>query len=423
MAPREPGHAYHPEHAGDRFYIRTNDRGPNFRVVSAPVSAPDRRRWHDLVPHRDEIMLVQLDVFRRFYVLTEREHGLPHLRVGYLGDGASHRISMPDPAYSIARHPNPDSDTEVFLFTYQSLTKPDTVYGYDTAQRSLSVRKQARVLGGYDHTRYQTERVHATAADGTRIPISLVYRRDLPRDGSRPLLLHGYGAYGISYPLAYHHARASLLDRGVVVAVAHVRGGGELGKRWYDSGRMLSKLSSFTDYIAAAEHLVALGYASSERLAGSGGSAGGLLLSGSINMRPDLFRVGLSHVPFVDVLNTMLDESLPLTVLELEEWGDPRHPEHYAYIKRYCPYTNITARPYPAMLVTSAFHDSQVMYWEPAKYVAKLRALTTGAEPILLRVDMKGGHAGPSGRYDRMREIAFAYAFLLDRLDAGDPAR
>jgi oligopeptidase B len=419
MAAREPGHAYHPEHAGDRFYIRTNDRGPNFRVASAPESAPGRERWQELVPHRSEVMLSHLDVFRRFYVLTEREHGLPHLRVGYFGHGTDHRISMPEPAYAIARHPNPDSDTDVFLFTYQSLTTPDTVYAYDTAQRALAVRKQARVLGGYDPARYRTERIHATAADGAHVPISLVYRRDLPRDGSRPLLLHGYGAYGIAYPLTYHHARASLLDRGMVVAIAHVRGGGELGKRWHDSGRMLSKMSSFTDFIAVAEHLVACGYASRERLAGSGGSAGGLLLSAAINMRPELFRVALSHVPFVDVLNTMLDESLPLTVPEFEEWGDPKHPEHHAYIERYCPYTNVTARPYPAMLVTASFHDSQVRYWEPAKYVAKLRAHTTGAEPILLRVDMTSGHAGPSGRYDRMREIAFAYAFLLDRLGLG----
>jgi oligopeptidase B len=419
MAAREPGHAYHPEHAGDRFYIRTNDRGPNFRVAGAPVSAPDRRHWQEIVPHRSEVMLSHLDVFRRFYVLTEREHGLPHLRVGYFDQRASHRISMPEPAYAIARHPNPDSDADVFLFTYQSLTTPDTVYAYDAAHRTLAVRKQTRILGGYDRARYQTERIHATAADGARIPISLVYRGDVPRDGARPLLLHGYGAYGFSYPLAYHHARVSLLDRGVVVAIAHVRGGGELGKHWHDSGRMLSKMSSFTDYIAAAEHLIAHGYASRDRLAGSGGSAGGLLLSASINMRPELFRVALSHVPFVDVLNTMLDESLPLTVPEFEEWGDPRHPEHYAYIKRYCPYTNISAQPYPAMLVTASFHDSQVMYWEPAKYVAKLREHTTGAEPILLRVDMDGGHSGPSGRYDRMREIAFAYAFLLDRLGVG----
>ncbi|HWN70093.1 MAG TPA: S9 family peptidase [Haliangium sp.] len=416
MAAREPGHAYHPEHAGDRFYLRTNDRGPNFRVVSVPVSAPDRGRWQEVVPHRSEVMLSNLDVFRRFYVLTEREHGLPHLRVGYFDHRDSHRVTMPDPAYAIARHPNPETDTDVFLFTYQSLTTPDTVYAYDAERRELTMRKQTRVLGGYDPAHYRSERIHATAADGTLVPISLVYRKDVPRDGSRPLLLHGYGAYGFSYPLAYHHARVSLLDRGMVVAIAHVRGGGELGKPWHDSGRMLSKISSFTDYIAAAEHLIAHGYANRERLAGSGGSAGGLLLSASINMRPGLFRVALSHVPFVDVLNTMLDESLPLTVPEFEEWGDPRHPEHYAYIKRYCPYTNVRPQPYPAMLVTASFHDSQVMYWEPAKYVAKLREHNTASEPILLRVDMEGGHSGPSGRYDRMREIAFAYAFLLDRL-------
>jgi oligopeptidase B len=425
IAAREHGHQYYPDHAGDHFYIRTNDRGRGFRLVRAPVSAPvsmpvsmpDPARWQELVPHREQVTLSDVTVFRDFYVLTEREHGLPHLRVCHLDGREGRRISMPDPVYGIAPHPNPEVDTTSFLFTYQSLATPDTVYEYDAARDALTARKQAAVPG-YERARYRTERIHATAPDGARVPISLVYREDTPRDGTRPLLLHGYGAYGIAYPLAFHHARVSLLDRGVIVAVAHVRGGGELGKPWHDGGRMLHKLSSFTDFVAAAEHLIAGGYASRERLAASGGSAGGLLVSAAINMRPELFRVALSHVPFVDVLNTMLDESLPLTVPEFEEWGDPRHPEHHAYIKRYCPYTNVAARPYPAMLVTASFHDSQVMYWEPAKYVAKLRAHTTSAEPILLRIDMQGGHAGASGRYDRLREIAFAYAFLLDRLAA-----
>ncbi|GAB4529187.1 MAG: oligopeptidase B [Haliangiales bacterium] len=420
IAARQDNHEYYPAHRGDRFYIRTNDEGRNFRLVSAPVSSPGQANWQQEVAHSDAVMLSDIDVFEDFYVLHEREGGLPHYRVsGYGGDGA-HRIDMPEPVYAVFPYRNPEFGAQSFLFSYQSLTTPSSVYAYEVAGRALELRKATQVLGGYDREQYRAERIYAQAADGTAVPISVVYKQGTPLDGTSPLLLQGYGSYGFSYPTVFSHSRVSLLDRGFIVAVAHIRGGGEMGKRWHDEGRMFNKKNTFTDFVAAAETLIGKNYTAPDRLAITGGSAGGLLMGAVVNMRPELFAVVISDVPFVDVLNTMLNDDLPLTVGEYEEWGNPKIAEQYEYIKSYCPYTNIEAKAYPTMLVNTSLNDSQVMYWEPAKYVAKLRELGTGERPVLLRINMDGGHGGASGRYDRIRETAFDYSFLLSQLGVSE---
>jgi oligopeptidase B len=361
-------------------------------------------------------MLEDVEVFARHYVVHERDDGLARLRITGLPAGESHHIAFPEPAYDVAADANPEFGAGAYRFRYQSFVTPPSVFDYDVAERRSTLLKRTEVLGGYDPARYRAERLHATAPDGTRVPISLVSRADAPRDGSGGLLLSGYGAYGIAVPVMFSSARLSLLDRGVAVAIAHVRGGGELGKRWHDEGRMLAKRTTFTDFISAAEFLIARGDTRPERLVIEGGSAGGLLMGAVLNMRPALFRAAMLRVPFVDVINTMLDESLPLTIGEFEEWGNPKTREHYEYMRSYCPYTNLRAGPYPAMLVRSALNDSQVMYWEPAKYVAKLRTLKTDPGPLLFRINMDAGHGGASGRYDHLREVAFDYAFALAQL-------
>jgi oligopeptidase B len=411
-----------PDDSGGYFFIRSNSRGRTFRLVCAPVADPRRANWRELVPNRREVMLAGLDVFRSHIVLTEREGGLPYLRVVDLSVeapnalSASHRIEFAEPAYNASLENNPEFDAPFVRYQYESFVTPRSVFDYDVKTRERVLRKVQPVLGGYDATQYVSERLHATAEDGTRVPLSLVYKRDTPLDGSAPLLLYGYGSYGYSIAVSFSSNRVSLLDRGVIFAVAHVRGGGELGKPWHDAGRLRSKRNTFTDFIAAAEHLIAQRYSAPQNLVIEGGSAGGLLMGAVTNMRPDLFRMVISHVPFVDVLNTMLDASLPLTVGEYEEWGNPRVAEDYFYMKSYCPYTNLEAKPYPTMLVKTGLNDSQVMYWEPAKYVAKLRTLKTDANTLLLKTNMGAGHGGASGRYDYLREIALDYAFLLSEL-------
>jgi oligopeptidase B len=417
LLPRETGHEYHVDHGGDLFYIRTNGGGRrNFRLVAAPVVDPRPDRWRELVPHRDEVMLEDVDVLEGHYVVHERRGGLIGLRVTTLADGASHHVEFPEPAYDVAAEGNAEFRTGTYRFSYQSLVTPPSVFDYDMTSRERVLLKQIEVLGGYDPSRYRTERAHATAPDGTRIPLSIVYRVDTTRGGSSPLLLSGYGAYGIPFPVLFSSSRLSLLDRGVTMAIAHVRGGGELGKRWHDEGRMLSKRNTFTDFIACAEFLIAQGYTAADRLAIEGGSAGGLLVGAVLNTRADLFRAAVLRVPFVDVINTMLDESLPLTVGEFEEWGNPKIREHYEYMKTYCPYTNLRSQPYPAILVKTSWNDSQVMYWEPAKYVARLRALKPDDRSLVFKINLDAGHGGASGRYDHLREIAFDYAFLLTLL-------
>jgi oligopeptidase B len=411
-----------PEDTGGYFFIRTNSAGRTFRLVCAPAASPQRVKWRQIIANRRDVMISGADVFRSHIVLSEREGGLPYLRIVDLGVeapdalSASHRIEFAEPAYNASLGNNPEFDSSFVRYQYESFVTPRSVFDYDVRTRERVLRKEQPVLGGYDASQYVSERLHAATADGARVPISLVYRRDTPLDGTAPLLLYGYGSYGHSIAVSFSSNRVSLLDRGVIFAVAHVRGGGELGKPWHDAGRLRQKRNTFTDFIAGAEHLIARRYTASEGLVIEGGSAGGLLMGAAANMRPELFRMVISHVPFVDVLNTMLDASLPLTVGEYEEWGDPRTAEDYFYMKSYCPYTNLEAKPYPVMLVKTGLNDSQVMYWEPAKYVAKLRTLKADTNALLLKTNMGAGHGGASGRYDYLREIALDYAFLLTEL-------
>ncbi len=411
------------------FYIRTNSGGRTFRLVTAPVTDPRRQFWHEVIPNRPDVMLDGAESFRTHLVLFDREGGLPYLRIVDLTAGltggarnflaAPHRIEFTEPAYNVSIGENQEFSASHLRFQYESFVTPRSIFDYDVQTRERSLRKQQPILGGYDPAQYGSERLHATASDGTRVPLSIIHRRDTPRDGSAPLLLYGYGSYGISVPVNFSSNRLSLLDRGVIYAVAHVRGGGELGKPWHDAGRMKQKRNTFTDFIAAAEHLIAQHYTSPEKLVIEGGSAGGLLMGAVTNMRPDLFRMAISHVPFVDVLNTMLDASLPLTVGEYEEWGNPQIAEDYFFMKSYCPYTNLERNPYPAILAKTGLNDSQGMYWEPAKYVAKMRTRKTDSNPLLLKTNMGAGHGGASGRYDYLREIALDYAFLLSYLGIG----
>jgi len=427
MAEREDEHEYYADHhpgastdpAGGIFFIRTNSGGRTYRLMTAPTRNPSRARWREVIPNRQGVMLSGMEAFRTHLVLSEREDGLPYLRLVDLTREAasaleaSKRIEFAEPTYNATLGTNPEFDAGHVRYQYESLVTPRSVYDYDVRTRERILRKQQPVLGDFDAGRYTSERLHAKAKDGTLIPISVVRRKDTYRDGNAPLLLYGYGSYGFSMPVTFSSNRLSLLDRGVVYAIAHIRGGGELGKPWHDAGRMHQKMNTFTDFIACTEFLVAKRYTSADRVVIEGGSAGGLLMGAVTNLRPELFRVVVSHVPFVDVLNTMLDPSLPLTVGEYEEWGNPQVEEDYFYMKQYCPYTNVERKVYPRMLVKTAWNDSQVMYWEAAKYVAKLRAMKTDGNVLLLKTNMGAGHGGASGRYDFLREIAMDYAFLL----------
>jgi oligopeptidase B len=416
VAPRRHEHEYDVDHHGDRFYIRTNDKGRNFRLVSAPVSDPRPEGWTEVVAHRPDVMLEGIELFKNHYVLIERERGLPEFRVTDFRTGASHSIEFPEPAYSAFSGANAEFDTPVFRYTYQSLVMPNSVFDYDMDKKTAVLLKEQPVPGGFDRANYASERLFATAGDGVKVPISLVYRKGMKRDGTTPMLLTGYGAYGYPYPVMFSSNRLALLDRGMAFAIAHIRGGGEMGKAWHDQGRMMNKKNTFSDFIAAAEFLMAEKYTARDRLAIEGGSAGGLLMGAVTNMRPDLFKVVVSKVPFVDVINSMVDASLPLTAGEWEEWGDPRKKPDYDYMLSYSPYDQVAAKDYPALLVKTSFNDSQVMYWEPAKYVARLRTVKTDKNPLILKTNMAAGHGGASGRYDYLREVAFDYAFVLTQL-------
>jgi oligopeptidase B len=425
ISARRDKHEYYVDHRNGLWFIRTNDKGSNFRLVTAPVTAPDAANWTERIPHCNDVMLEDVDLFQDFYVACEREDGLPRLRISrFRGEGpeaeSAGEIAFPEPAYSAHPHVNRVFDTHTFRYAYQSLVTPASIYEYDVATGTSYLLKQLEVPGGFDRTLYATERVHATAPDGRKVPISLVYRKDRRERRTNPLYVYGYGSYGYSLPIGFSGNRLSLLDRGVVMAYAHIRGGGDLGTPWHDEGKMLVKRNTFTDFIAAVEHLTASGYGDPNRVAIEGGSAGGLLMGVVVNMRPDLFRAVVSHVPFVDVMNTMLDATLPLTVPEYEEWGNPNEEEYFRYMLSYSPYDNLRAGSYPAMLVKTSLHDSQVMYWEPAKYVAKLRTLKTDTNHLLLVTNMQAGHGGASGRYDYLKEIAFDYAFLLRELGIVD---
>ena len=416
VLPRETDHEYHVLHRSGLFYIRSNKDAPTFRIMTAPVGDPDTKNWTEFIPHNEDVTLEGLELFKNHGVVLEREAGLQNLRVVDFESGKQHRIEFPDPVYSVFPTANREFDTVNLRFRYQSLVKPASIFDYDMDDRGRILLKETEVLGGFASTDYESKRFYARAPDGVQVPISIVYRKGMEPDGSNPMLLYAYGSYGVPLSLSFSSVRLSLLDRGVIYAMAHVRGGGDLGKKWHDDGKMMSKRNTFTDFIAVAEHLIEGGYTSTERLVINGGSAGGLLTAAVTNMRPDLFAAVVSNVPFVDVLNSMLDDSLPLTVGEYLEWGNPNVAEQYAYMKSYCPYTNIESKDYPTMLVKTSFNDSQVMYWESAKYVARLRDLKTDDNLLLLKINMTGGHGGASGRYDTLRDLAFDYAFILNQL-------
>ncbi len=413
IVPRQPDHEYDVAHRGNFFYIRTNKGAKNFRVVAAPVSDPSEKNWKEFVAHRPAVKIEGVDMFADHAVLAEWENGLQHLEIVDFKTNKRHRVEFPEPVYSTGVGPNHEFNTTVLRYGYQSLVTPFSVFDYDMNTRKATLMKQTEVPGGFDRANYKSERVFATAADGTKIPMSVVYRRDVKLDGSAPMLLYGYGSYGISIPPSFSASRLALLDRGVVYVIAHIRGGGELGEPWRGAGRMMNKINTFTDFIACAEHLVNNKYTSKDRLVIQGGSAGGMLMGAVTNMRPDLFKAVVAQVPFVDVLNTMLDASLPLTTSEYIEWGNPNEKPAYDYMKKYSPYDNVHKASYPAMLVKVSLNDSQVPYWEGSKLVAKLRDYKTDHNPLLLKVNMGAGHGGASGRYDAYHETAFDYAFML----------
>jgi len=417
LEPRKQDVEYYPDHNGSFFYIRVNDTGRNFRLVKAPVSDPRSANWQEVVPQRTNVMLDDTDFFKNYYVLSERENGLPQMQVTDLASGQSRRIEFPEPAYSSYPYANREYDTSKFRYGYQSFITPRSVFEYDMATGKSTLLKQKEVPGGYDRAKYQVEQIYAPAPDGVKVPISVVHLKGAKMDGTGPMYLTAYGSYGYPYDIAFNSDRFSLIDRGVVVAVAHIRGGGEMGKAWHDDGRMMHKKNTFTDFIASADYLVKQGYGSKDRLVIEGRSAGGLLMGAVLNMRPDLFHAALVGVPFVDVINTMLDETLPLTVPEFEEWGNPKEKPAFDYMISYSPYDNIEAKTYPNMLVRTSFNDSQVMYWEPAKYVAKMRAMRTDHNSLILKTNMNpAGHGGASGRYDRLHEVAFDYAYFLTQM-------
>ena len=410
---RQPDHEYDVDHRGDLFYIRTNKGAKNFRVVTAPVADPAEKNWKEFVAHRPAVKVEDVNLFSDHAVLSEWENGLEQIEIVDFKTGKRHRVEFPEPVYSVFLNNNREFKTTVLRYNYQSLVTPSSVFDYDTNSHKATLLKQNEVPGGFDKANYASERVLATASDGTRVPMSMVYHKGMKRDGKAPLLLYAYGSYGLSEPPTFSATRLILLDRGVIYVIAHIRGGGEMGEEWREQGRMMKKITTFTDFIACAEHLVKNKYTSSDRLTIQGGSAGGLLMGAVTNMRPDLFKAVLAQVPFVDVVNTMLDASLPLTTSEFIEWGNPAEKPAYDYMKQYSPYDNVKRQNYPTMLVKVSYNDSQVPYWEGAKFVAKIRTMKTDKNPLLLKVNFGAGHGGASGRYDALKETSFNFAFLL----------
>jgi len=425
VEPREQGHEYHVEHhagaGADRLFVLSNaDGAENFSLLVTPVSTPGRAAWETVLAHRDDTRLDDVDAFAGFVVVSERADAVERLRVLTFGDDGGvdddHVVAMPESVYSAWLGGNPEYEATTIRYQYTSLVSPASAYDYDPVTRRATLVKRQPVPG-YDPDEYESRREWATATDGAQIPISIVYRRDRRGDDPSPMLLYGYGSYEVSIDPTFSASRVSLLDRGVVFAIAHVRGGGELGRRWYDDGKLLRKPNTFTDFVACAEHVVQGGWTAPDRLAARGGSAGGLLMGAVANLRPELFRAIVAEVPFVDCLSTILDESLPLTITEWEEWGDPVHDlAVYELMKSYSPYDNVEAKEYPALLVTGGLNDPRVQYWEPAKWVAKLRATKTDGNVLVLKMEMGAGHSGPSGRYDAWRDEAFVLSFLLDQL-------
>ncbi len=420
VAPRAKDMVYSVEHHGSDFLIRTNDGAINFKLVRAPESDPGRANWTDLVPGKDSVLLEGMDVFRDYVALYERGNAVRRIRVLDFRIGRSYPVDFPEEVSTFRQSDNPEANTDLLRFVYTSPLTPASVYDFDMRHRTRVLKKRTQVPN-YQPTLYATARIWAPAEDGTMVPISLLYKKPLALNGKRPLLLYGYGSYGLSTDPTFSPSIFTLVDRGVVFAIAHIRGGQEMGRRWYDDGKMLRKKNTFTDFIACGSYLVARGYTTSDRLAIWGGSAGGLLMGAVTNMRPDLFRAVVAEVPFVDVINTMLDASIPLTTQEWVQWGDPHREPDYTYMASYAPYENVAAKNYPAILVTAGLNDPRVAYWEPAKWVARLRATKTDHNLLLLKTNMGAGHGGASGRYDYLKERAFNFAFVLDQIQAGHP--
>jgi oligopeptidase B len=415
IEPRKEGVEYYADEGEGVFYIRVNDTDPAYRLVTAPVESPGKAHWTELIAARKEVPIEDEDTFKNFYVVTERVKGLPVLRVVTLSSKDAHTIEVPEPAYSLGAARNAEFDTAKYRYTYESPITPSSTFEYDVSQQTSALLKQQEVPG-YNKSSYTVERLFLPARDGVGVPVTVVYRKDKFQRGQNPLFVYGYGSYGYTIADGFVVTLLPLLDRGVVTTVAHIRGGGELGEAWHDGGKMMTKRNTFTDFIDSTEGLLAQGYGKRGQVGIEGASAGGLLIGAVTNMRPDLFKVALCVVPFVDVMNTMLDATLPLTVPEYEEWGNPNHKAAFDYMRSYSPYDNVTAKSYPAILVQTSFDDSQVMYWEPSKYVAKLRALKTDENPLVFFINMHGGHGGSSGRYDRIREQDRRYAFMLTQL-------
>jgi oligopeptidase B len=417
LLPREKKHRYYVDHREGQFYIKTNRHGKNFEIVTAPASDPSPKNWKTFVAHRDDVLVQDIDLFRDFAVVVEKSEGLNYLRVYRFGPKTWTSVSFPEPVYAAFPGGTPDFNSKTYRYNYQSFITPSSIYDYDVATGQSSLLKRQPVLGGYDPSRYASERLWATARDGERVPISIVYKKGFERNGQSPLFLYAYGSYGIGTPATFSSNRISLLDRGMAYAIAHIRGGDEMGERWREDGMLMKKKNTFNDFIDSAEFLITQKWTSKDHLVIEGGSAGGLLMGAVVNMRPDLFRAVHSAVPFVDVMNTMMDATLPLTVGEYLEWGNPNEKPAYDYMKTYSPYDNLEKRAYPSMLVTTSFNDSQVMYWEPAKYVARLRAAKTDQNPLLLKIKMDpAGHGGASGRYDRLKDDALVYAWMLSQV-------
>ncbi len=415
--PRREGVEYDVDQHDDRLFILTNDGAVNFRLVTAPLRDPSPQNWTELLPHDPEVKLESIEMFRDHLVLNHRARGLRGLRVLHLESGEWHEIEFEEPVHAVFSTHDTEFESETVRFVYSSPVTSRSVFDYDMNERTRELRKQQPVLGGFDPSEYVCERIEAEAPDGTKIPISLVHRHDVKLDGSAPAFLYGYGAYGISIDPTFDGTRFNLVDRGFVFAIAHIRGGGDLGRPWYEAGKLRHKPNTFSDFVACAECLIERGYTSPERLAIGGGSAGGLLIGAVLNLRPELFRAAIAKVPFVDVVNTMSDASLPLTVIEWDEWGNPADPTDYAVIRSYSPYDNVAKRPYPHLLVLGGLNDPRVAYWEPAKWTAKLRTVWPEGRLLLLKTEMGAGHSGPSGRYDYLKELAFEQAFLLGALD------
>jgi oligopeptidase B len=414
IQPREMGHEYSVDHFQDKFYILTNLDAKNFRLMETPVDQPAKENWKEVIPHREDVLLQGFEIFKNYLVLSERINGLTQLRIIKWADGSEHYLDFGEEAYLAYISRNPDFDTDLLRYGYTSLTTPSSTYDYDMNTRGKTLLKRQEVVGDFDPKNYVTERHFATVRDGTKVPISLVYRKGLEKNGDNPLLLHGYGSYGASREPTFSSVRLSLVDRGFVYAIPHIRGGSEMGRYWYEQGKLFNKKNTFYDFIDCAEYLIEKKFTNPDMLFAMGGSAGGLLMGAVVNMRPDLWKGVIAQVPWVDVITTMLDPNIPLTTSEYDEWGDPNKKEYYEYMLSYSPYDNVEVKDYPAMLVTTGLHDSQVQYFEPAKWVAKLRALKTDSNPLIFHINMEGGHGGVSGRFRRLKETALEYAFMLD---------